>query len=67
VSITRKVVEGLEFAKDGEVRGGAESVFEFGQGSDLVAEQVLAEGLGIEGKWSHNVIVPTDCVFQSEL
>jgi len=32
----RKVVEGLEFAKDGEVRGGAESVFEFGQGSDLV-------------------------------
>ena len=63
----RTVVEGLEFAKDGEVRGGAESVFEFGQGSDLVAEQVLAEGLGIEGRWSHNVIVPTDCAFQSEL
>ena len=32
----RTVVEGLEFAKDSEVRGGAESVFEFGQGSDLV-------------------------------
>src|SRR6266436_6562240 len=68
VSVTREVVEELEFAKDGEVRGGgAESVFEFGQGGDLVAKQVLAEGLGIEGKWSHNVIVPTDCVFQSEL
>src|SRR5229473_850311 len=52
----RKVVEGLEFAKDGEVRGGAESVFEFGQGSDLVAEQVLAEGLGIEGRWSHGSV-----------
>jgi hypothetical protein len=67
VSITSEVVEGLEFAKDGEVCGGAESHFEFRQGSDLVAEQVLAEGLGIEDKWSHNVIVPTDCIFQSEL
>jgi hypothetical protein len=67
VRVTRKVVEGLEFAKDGEARGGAESVFEFGQGGDLVAKQVLAEGLGIEGKRSHNVIVPTDCGFQSEL
>jgi hypothetical protein len=28
---------------------------------------VFAEGLGIEGEWSHNVIVPTGCVFQSEL
>ena len=37
VSITGEVVEGLEFAKDGEVRGGAESVFEFWQSSDLVA------------------------------
>jgi hypothetical protein len=67
VSITREVVEGFEFAKDGEVCGGAENVFEFGQGSDLVAEQVLAEGSGIEGTWSHNVIVPTACVYQSEL
>jgi hypothetical protein len=32
-----------------------------------VAQQVLADGLGIEGEWSHNVIVPTDCIFKSEL
>jgi hypothetical protein len=28
---------------------------------------VLAEGLGIEGEWTHNVIVPTEQAFQSEL
>jgi hypothetical protein len=67
VSITSEVVEGLEFAKDGEVGGGAESVFEFRQSSDFVAQQVLAEDLGIEGKWSHNVIVPIRRLFQSEL
>ena len=67
VGITGEVVEGLEFAKDGEVGGGAESVFEFRQSSDFVAQQVLPQDLGVEGEWSHNVIVPTDCVFQSEL
>lgn len=67
VSVAREVVEELEFAKDGEVRGGAESIFEFGQGGDLVAKQVLAERLGVEGEWSHNVIVPTGCSLQSEL
>jgi hypothetical protein len=45
VSITGEVVEALEFAKDGEVGGGAESVFEFRQASDLVAQQVLAKDL----------------------
>jgi hypothetical protein len=32
-----------------------------------VAQQVLAKDLGIEGEWSHNVIVPTDYFFKSEL
>ena len=59
MSIAGKVVERLEFAKDGEVSGGAEGVFEFRQGSDFVAQQVLAKDLGIEGEGSHNVIVPT--------
>jgi hypothetical protein len=63
VSITGEVVQALEFAKDGEVGGGAESVFEFPQSSDFVAEQVLAKDLGIEGEWSHNVIVPTSHLF----
>ncbi len=35
--ITGKVVEELEFAKDGEIGAGTESRFEFGQGSDFVA------------------------------
>src|ERR1700693_6651842 len=51
VSLTGEVVEGLVFAEDGEGRGGAESVFEFRQGGDLVAEEVLAEGLGVGGEW----------------
>jgi hypothetical protein len=32
-----------------------------------MVKQMLAEGLGIEREWSHNVIVPTSRVFQSEL
>src|SRR6516164_2067666 len=67
MGIAREVIQKLELAKDGEVGCGAESIFEFGQGSDFVAPQVPAEGLGVEGKWSHNVIVPTRCLFQSEL
>ena len=67
MSVAGKVVEGLELAKDGEVGGGAESVFEFGQSSDFVAQQVLAEDLGVEGEWSHNVIVPIKLTINSEL
>jgi len=60
VGVAGKVIEELEFAEDGEVGGVGESESKFGQGSDLVAEEVLADGLGIEGERSHNVIVPTD-------
>ena len=67
MGIAGQVIQKLELAKDGEVSGSTESAFEFGQGCDFVAAQVFAEGLGIEGEWSHNVIVPTGCVFQSEL
>ena len=68
MGIAGEVIQKLELAKDGEVGGGTESAFEFGQGCDFVAAQVFAEGLGIEGEWSHNnVIVPSGCVFQSEL
>ena len=65
--IAGQVIEELEFAKDGEAGVSAESVFEFGQGCDFVAEQVLAEGLRIEGDWAHNVIVPTEEASQPEL
>ena len=67
MGIAGQVIQELELAKDGEVGSGAENAFEFGQGRDLVAKQVLAEGLGIEGEWSHNVTVPTNRLLQSEL
>src|ERR1700694_1084994 len=63
MGIAGQVIQKLELAKDGEGSGGSKSAFECGQGCDFVAEQVLAEGLGIEGKWPHNVIVPTDYLF----
>ena len=37
MSIAGEVVEGLEFAKDGEIGGGAQRLFEFRQVGDLVA------------------------------
>ncbi len=67
MGIAGKVIQDLKLAKDGEVGDGTEDALEFGQGCDFVAQQVLAQSLGIEGEWSHNVIVPTDCIFKSEL
>ena len=67
MSIAGEVIQELELAKDGEVGRGAQSALEFRQRGDFVAQQVLADGLGIEQEWSHNVIVPTVCLFQSEL
>ena len=58
MSIAGQIVEELEFAKDGEIGGGTEDLFEFGQGGDFVPKEVLAEELGVEGEGSHNVIVP---------
>ncbi len=48
MSIAGEVIQELELAKDGEVGVSAENTFEFGEGRDLVPQQVLAEGLGIE-------------------
>ena len=67
MSVAGKVVERLELAKDGQVSGGAENVFEFRQSSDFVAQQVLAKDLGVEGESSHNVIVPIKLTINSEL
>src|SRR6266446_5275292 len=58
MSIAGEVIQEFEFAKDGEVGAGAESRFEFGQGGDFVAQEMLAESLGVEGERAHNVIVP---------
>ena len=67
MGITGEIIQELKLAEDGEIGAGAESGFEFGQGSDFVAQEMLAESLGVEGEWAHNVIVPTRRVFQSEL
>jgi hypothetical protein len=32
-----------------------------------VAQEVPADGLGVEGEWTHNDIVPTEPAFHSEL
>ena len=67
MGIAGEVIQELEFSKDGEVSAGAESSFELGQSGDFVAQEMLAESLGFEGEWTHNVIVPTGRAFQSEL
>jgi hypothetical protein len=67
MGIAGEVIEEPELSKDGEVGGSAESSFKFGQSGDLVAQEMLAESLGVKGKWAHNVRVPTHGAFQSEL
>jgi hypothetical protein len=67
MGIAGQIVELLELAKHGEGGGCAEGCFEFWKVCDLVAQQMLAKGIGIEGGWSHNVIVPTTNRSQSEL
>jgi hypothetical protein len=67
MGIAGEVIQELEFAKDGEVGVSAECAFEFGQGCNFVAQQVLAQSLGIKGEWSHNVIVPLKQAFKPEL
>jgi hypothetical protein len=37
-----QVIQSLQLAKDSEIGGCAERLFEFGQGSDFVAQPVLA-------------------------
>ena len=58
MGIAGQVVENFEFAKDGEVGGGAEGLLQLRQGGDFVAQEVFAKELGVEGGGSHNVIVP---------
>jgi hypothetical protein len=48
MGIAGKVIQEFELSKDREIGGGAESGFEFGQSSDFVAQEMLAESLGVE-------------------
>lgn len=58
MGIAGQVVEKFEFAKDGEVGGGAEGLLQLRQGGDFAAEEVFAQELGVEGDGPHNVKVP---------
>src|SRR2546427_10515314 len=49
MGIAGEVIQKLELAKDGEVGGGTESAFEFGQGCDFVAGEGVAEEMGSVG------------------
>src|ERR1039457_1096752 len=59
MSIAGQVIQQLELAKDGRVGTGAESGFQLGQRGDFVAQEMLADGVGVEGELTHNDIVPT--------
>jgi hypothetical protein len=59
MGIAGEVIQELELSKDCNVGACPESSFEFGQSGDFVAQEMLAESLGVEGEWAHNVIVPS--------
>jgi hypothetical protein len=60
MGIAGEVIERPEFAEDGDIHRGAESLFQFVQGGDLVAQQKHAQSIGAEREGAHNVRVPTD-------
>ena len=58
MGVAGEVIQRLEFAEDRDIDGGAEGLFQFVEGGDLVAQQQRAQFIGAEGERSHNVIVP---------
>ena len=59
MGIAGEVIQRFEFAEDGDIDRSAESLFQFVQSGDFVAQQKRAQCIGAEGEGSHNVIVPT--------
>jgi len=59
MGIAGEVAELLQFAKHGDVGGGAQCALQLGQISDLVPAEILAQDGGLERGGSHNVIVHT--------
>src|SRR6516164_3818544 len=58
MGIAGEVIQRLEFAEDRDIDCGAEGVFQLVQGGDFIAQEQPAQGIGVKGKGSHNVIVP---------
>ena len=59
VGVAGEIIQQLKFTEDGDVDRRAQSLFQFIQSGDLVAQQKRAQFIGAEGEGSHNVIVPT--------
>jgi Rhodopirellula transposase DDE domain len=59
MGVAGEITQRLEFPKDGNVYRGAESLFQFVQSGDLIAQQKRAQFIGAEREGPHNVIVPT--------
>src|SRR5713226_1518971 len=59
MGVAGEIIQRFEFTEDGDVDRGTESLFQFVQSGDLVAQQKRAQFIGAEGEGSHNVIVPT--------
>ena len=57
--VAGEVIQLLQFTKDGETGTGAKHTFQFGQIGDFITAKILAQDRGLEGSWSHNVIVLT--------
>src|SRR5713226_4402829 len=58
MGVAGEIIQRFEFTEDGDVDRGTESLFQFVQSGDLVAQQKRAQFIGAEGEGSHNVIVP---------
>jgi hypothetical protein len=67
MGITGQLIQELEFAKHSEVGTRAEGHFQFGQSGNFIAQEMLTDGLRVEGEWPHNDIVPTKTPIQSKL
>ena len=50
MGVAGEVIQRFEFTEDGDIDRGAESLFQFVQSGDLVAQQKRAQGIGSEWK-----------------
>jgi hypothetical protein len=65
--IAREISEGLQLSKHGEREVGTEHPLKIRESGNLLAEQILTQGFGVERGRSHNDIVPTSLLDMSEL
>ena len=62
MGVAGEVIQGFEFAKDGDIDGGADRLFQFVESGDLAMQEQRTQCIGAEEEWPHNVIVPITIV-----